>query len=258
MTAPLGYKRADRPIFARYSGCRGVFAWVFLLGNLTLTRGFLTGNWKLETIKMIRVEHFEDSTDLARGIQAGDADVYAAFFNRLYAPVLERARYLLKNHEDAEDATQEVFFKAWEKRSKYDPAGGDFVGWFLVLAERTLLDAYRKRKRLSEIEVTSFETPFEEDSEILTLSEIIAAPRTDVLDAIVVDETLAAIEAALLEMTPVYRLTFILYYFEGYSLVEVSEIMRCPYSTSKIRAYRARHQILAILEEVVSSGFQKK
>ena len=61
---------------------------------------------------MIHVEHFEDSKDLARGIQAGDTDVYATFFNRLYAPVLKRARHLLKNHEDAEDATQEVFIKA--------------------------------------------------------------------------------------------------------------------------------------------------
>jgi len=216
-----------------------------------------TGNYKLETIKMIRIEHFEDSTDLARGIQAGDADVYAAFFNRLYAPVLERARHLLKNREDAEDATQEVFIKAWEKRSKYDPAGGDFVGWFLILAERTLLDAYRKRKRLSEREVTSLETPFEEDNETLTLSEILPDTQAAALDTMVINEAFAVVEAALLEMTPVYRLTFILYYFEGYSLVEVSEIMRCPYSTSKIRVYRARRQILAILEEV-DSGFQKR
>ena len=173
---------------------------------------------------MIRVEHFEDSTDLARGIQVGDADVYAAFFNRLYAPVFERARYLLKNHEDAEDATQEVFSKAWEKRAKYDPAGGDFVGWFLVLAERTLLDAYRKRKRQHQIEVTT-------------------------LDTLVAEETLEVIESVLLEIKPAYRLTFYLHFFEGYNYAEIARIMASKKNTVKVRIHRTRQRILTILGE---------
>lgn len=198
---------------------------------------------------MIRVEYFEDSTDLARGIQVGDADVYAAFFNRLYAPVFERARYLLKNHEDAEDATQEVFSKAWEKRAKYDPAGGDFIGWFLVLAERTLLDAYRKRKRQHQIEVTTLETPLNQDDEILTLSEVLADTTISALDALVAEETLEVIESVLLEITPAYRLTFYLHFFEGYSYAEIARIMASKKNTVKVRIYRTRQQILTILGE---------
>ena len=199
---------------------------------------------------MIRIEYFEDSTDLARGIQAGDADVYATFFNRLYAPVFERARHLLKNHEDAEDATQEVFIKAWEKRSKYDPAGGSFVGWFLVLAERTLLDAYRKRKRQHQIEVTTLETPFDQDDEVLTLSEILADTKPSALDALVAEETLEVIESALLKMTRLYRLTFYLHFFQGYSYAEIARIMGASKKeTIKIRIFRARQKLLTILEE---------
>lgn len=198
---------------------------------------------------MIRIKHFEDSMDLARGIQAGDADVYAAFFNRLYAPVFERARHLLKNHEDAEDATQEVFIKAWEKRSKYDPAGGDFVGWFLVLAERTLLDAYRKRKRQHQIEVTTLETPFNQDNEILTFSEILADTTISALDTLVAEETLEVIESVLLKITPVYRLAFYLHFFEGYSHAEIARIMVSNKNTVKVRIYRARQQLLTILGE---------
>jgi len=198
---------------------------------------------------MIRIKHFEDSTDLARGIQAGDADVYAAFFNRLYAPVFERACQLLKNREDAEDATQEVFIKAWEKRSKYDPAGGSFVGWFLILAERTLLDAYRKRKRQHQIEVTTLETPFNQEDEILTLSEILADTTISALDALVVEETLEIIESVLLKITPVYRLTFYLHFFEGYSHAEIARIMVSNKNTVKVRIYRARQQLLTILGE---------
>ena len=199
----------------------------------------------------------QDFSEIANRIQAGDEDAYTYFFDRLYTPVFKHAVGLLKNREDAEDATQTVFLKFYQKRLKWNPDLGSFLGWFLVLAERTIIDEYRKRKRLSEIEVTSLETPFEEGNEMLTLSEILPDTQAAALDTVVIDEAFAVVEAALLEMTPVYRLTFILYYFEGYSLVEVSEIMRCPYSTSKIRAYRARHQILAILEEV-DSGFQKR
>jgi len=193
----------------------------------------------------------QDFSEIAKRIQAGDKDAYTDFFNRLYTPVFKHAVALLKNREDAEDATQVVFLKFWQKRLKWNPDLGSFLGWFLVLAERTIIDEYRKRKRLSEIEVTSLETPFEsEDNEMLTLSEILSDGQRDALDTMVIDEVFAAIEAVLLEMTPVYRLTFILYYFEGYSLVEVSKIMRCPYSASKMRAYRARHQILAILDDI--------
>lgn len=200
----------------------------------------------------------QDFSEIANRIRAGDEDAYTYFFDRLYTPVFKRAVALLKNREDAEDATQAVFLKFWQKRLKWNPDLGSFLGWFLTLAERTVIDEYRKRKRLSEIEVTSLETPFEsEGNEMLTLSEILVEKQRYPLNAMVLDEAFDAIEAALLEMTPVYRLTFILYYFEGYSLVEVSKIMRCPYSTSKIRAYRARHQILAVLAEV-DSGFQKR
>lgn len=202
---------------------------------------------------MIHIKHLENSTDLARGIQAGDADVYAAFFNQLYAPVFERACQLLKNREDAEDATQEVFIKAWEKRSKYDPAGGSFVGWFLVLAERTLLDAYRKRKRQHQIEVTTLETPFNQDDEILTLSEILSDTTISALDALVVEETLEIIESVLLEITPVYRLTFYLHFFEGYSHAEIARIMVSNKNTVKVRIYRARQQLLTILGETADT-----
>jgi len=189
-----------------------------------------------------------DFSEVAHRIQSGDEAAYAEFFNQLYKPVFRRAYAILKNRMDAEDATQAVFIKLWRNRSKWEPDRGDFLGWFVILAERTLIDEYRKQQRFLRAEVTSFETPFQEADETLTLSEVLADNKIDALDAMVLNEKIAAIESALIQLTPVHRLTFYLYYFEGYSLVRITEIMRCSYNTCKIRIHRARQQIIEILE----------
>ena len=191
-----------------------------------------------------------DFSEVAHRIRSGDEAAYTEFFNELYKTVFRRAFALLKNYADAEDATQAVFIKLWRNRSKWEPDRGDFLGWFLILAERTLIDEYRKQQRLLRAEVTSFETPFQESSEdeTLTLSDVLADNKIDALDAMILNEKIAAIESALIQLTPAHRLTFYLYYFEEYSLIRITEIMRCSYGTSKIRIHRARRQIIEILE----------
>lgn len=194
-----------------------------------------------------------DFSEVAHRIQSGDENAYAEFFNQLYKPVFRRASTLLKNYADAEDATQAVFIKLWRNRAKWESDRGGFLGWFLILAERTLIDEYRKQQRLLRAEVTSFETPFQEKDEPLMLAETLADNKIDALDAMILNEEIAAIESALTQLTPVYRLTFYLYYFEEYSLIRVAEIMRCPYGTSKMRVYRARQQIIEILADSSTS-----
>ena len=188
-----------------------------------------------------------DFSEVAHRIQAGDENAYAEFFRELYQPVLKRALVLLRNYADAEDATQAVFIKLWRNRSKYNPDVGDFLGWFLTLAERTLIDEYRKQQRLLRAEATTFETPIGETDETLTLSDVLADDKLDPLDAMIIQEGIETIEDILLELSTVNRLAFILHDLEGYKMGEVAKIMACSLGTAKIRAYRARHKIIEIL-----------
>lgn len=188
-----------------------------------------------------------DFSDVAHRIQSGDENAYAEFFTELYPHVLRRAYEFLKNCADAEDATQAVFMKLWRNRSKYDPDRGDFLGWFLILAERTLIDEYRKQQRLRRAEVTSYETPMDPTDET-PLSEVIADDRLDPLDAMIIQEGIETIEDILLELSSVNRLAFILRDLEGYKMREVARIMACSIGTAKIRVHRARNKIIEIWE----------
>jgi RNA polymerase sigma-70 factor (family 1) len=75
-----------------------------------------------------------DERALVERIRAGDLDafeaLYRAYWERLYAFAF---RYL-RTKEDAEDITQEVFFRIWRGRSHWVPAGA--VRNYLYLAVR--------------------------------------------------------------------------------------------------------------------------
>jgi RNA polymerase sigma-70 factor, ECF subfamily len=66
----------------------------------------------------------------------GQTEALEALFNR-YARLVHRvAADILKDHVEAEDSTQEVFFEVYRKAHLYDPARGTVKGWLLRYAYR--------------------------------------------------------------------------------------------------------------------------
>ncbi|MDY0097114.1 MAG: RNA polymerase sigma factor [Candidatus Dojkabacteria bacterium] len=68
----------------------------------------------------------------------------------LYKYVYIRCGY---NRELAEDITQDIFVKAWEKRTTFNPSKSTLKNWIYVIARNYLIDTYRKKK----ISVKSFD-----------------------------------------------------------------------------------------------------
>ena len=200
---------------------------------------------------MINVPRY-DFSDEAKRIQAGDELAFSSVFRQLYNPVYNRALVILKNHQDAADASQDVFIKVWQKKSKWDPAQGQFLGWFLVLAERTIIDAYRKKKR-SQKDIDSIDRHIygtdNADTDGLTALECIPDRSPDALRSIAADEALRLIEDALLTVpNRNHRLAWILRHFEAYSVPRISEIMNAPRTSCKIWIHRCQIQIREALK----------
>lgn len=74
------------------------------------------------------------------------AELYENNFNRVYAFVARRVR----NREEAEDVTAEVFHQALSNLARFEWRGIPFAAWLLRIAANTLADRWQQAARCPE------------------------------------------------------------------------------------------------------------
>ena len=124
----------------------------------------------------------------------------------------------LGNDQDAEDAVQEALIKAWMKRDSLRDEM-QFKPWLARILSNQCKDMLRKRKKWSFY-------PLMEDTAQVEMPPI----ENPVLEAIQ-------------KMKPEYRTLMTLYYLDGCSVRELSEITGAPQGTVKTRIRNARKQL---------------
>jgi len=141
------------------------------------------------------------------------------------------ALWLLRDSNDAEDATQSSLFKAFDRMH-----GGDAKPWLLAIVRNECMDALHSRSNR-----TRSETVFED---CLEFAEAIgpdpeeAAMRT--LDA---ESVLAAIQ----QLPPEFREVVILREVEELSYREIAKVIDKPVGTVMSRLARARGRLQVML-----------
>ena len=167
------------------------------------------------------VEHARAEADDVRRAAGGDAGA----FRRLYDDHVGRVHALalrMIGPEVAEDMTQEVFIRAWEKLSTFR---GDarFGTWLHRLAVNHILTAREKHRRRTGRQVA--------DEGVLERAE---APVRRSSGAAM------DLEAAVQTLPDGARDVFVLYDVEGYRHDEIAELMGISVGTSKSQLHRAR------------------
>lgn len=129
--------------------------------------------------------------------------------DREFAALTERHRRELHVHcyrmlasfDEAEDAVQETFLRAWRGRDSFD-GSVLFRAWLYRIATNVCLDALRRRKRRATVGMQSFaEVPWLQPYPDRLLDEI--APRDDQPDAVAVErETIELAFLAALQVLP--------------------------------------------------------
>lgn len=140
--------------------------------------------------------------------------------------VMYRLSYgILKNKADAEDAVAESLLKAWEKLDslKQDES---LRGWLIRIVINTSKNILSARKRT---------IPCDQDELAAAISVQWEPPGTGLWSHV-------------WEMTEVYRTVLLLYYYSGYSVKEIAEVLRVPEGTVKSRLSRAREELRQIME----------
>ena len=148
---------------------------------------------------MRRVYFSSDSDDLAlvRQSLAGQTEAFGALVTRYQRVMYTVALRMLGNAEDAQDATQDAFVKAYQRLASFDTSYR-FYSWMYRILVNECLNVRRDRRP---------EEPLDDD----------AAGTGTPFDNALAGERRDQINVALLQLSPEYRTVVVLRHFAGQS-----------------------------------------
>jgi len=155
--------------------------------------------------------------------------------------VYRLAYHLLGNAEEARDATQETFVRAWKKldamRWKTSRA------WILKIAANLCLDCLRRRKFREHSLQNSDEPGSDPEYEF-------PDPDLNPLEHCEAKEIQDKVREAISKLPPAYRAVLILRDLEGLSYQEIADVLKTGVSKVKSDLFRGRRQLKEILRPV--------
>jgi RNA polymerase sigma-70 factor (ECF subfamily) len=140
------------------------------------------------------------------------------------------------SYEEAEDLTQDIFFKLYNSIEKYD-FDRNFSAWLLTLARNHLIDQYRKTKWEKKSR--------DEFNEHLLKADSKSSPE----ESILAQENKKIVWEGFNHLSSEIRMAVILRDIQGKKYEEIAEIMDLPLGTIKSRVNRGRLQLAKILKE---------
>ena len=168
-----------------------------------------------------------DDLDLVRRSLAGQTDAFGALVNRYQKVMYTVALRMIGNPEDARDATQDAFVKAFQRLETFD-SRYKFYSWMYRILINECLNVNRDRRH---------EEPLDADAAGA------GSPFHTALEA----ERVVQINIALEQLTPEYRSVVVLRHFAGQSYEEIAEALSIPEKTVKSRLYSARQRLGELL-----------
>jgi RNA polymerase sigma-70 factor (ECF subfamily) len=170
---------------------------------------------------------------------AGDESGYEQLLNRYRQGIYNLAYRMLGNAEDANDAAQETFVKAFMALDKYDPRF-KFSSWLYRIGSNLCVDHLRKRKGYT----VSLEENEEEGQD---LKSRLPDRNLDPSDSVHMSEREAIMKRAIDQLDPRYKAVILLRHDRDLSYEEISSILGLPVGTVKVRVHRARQRLRDLL-----------
>jgi RNA polymerase sigma-70 factor (ECF subfamily) len=185
-----------------------------------------------------------DATFVARA-RSGDSDAFRVLVERHSRALFRLAFRMTGNQQDAEDAVQESFMRAYKQLARFDDRAS-FGTWLYRIASNYSLDLVRARKRRSEQASSTSEDGAAEI--VLQLPAREPTPERMALSGEVRDRVLVAMD----DLSANERTAFVLRHFEGMSIDEVSRVLECQPGAAKHSVFRAVQKLRRSLEPLVS------
>ena len=134
------------------------------------------------------------------------------------------------NREDAEDVSQDVFLKLYSHNTKFE-SEEELKAWLIRVTTNTCHSYFRNPFRKTEIDEKEIENIVGSSS-----SEQEIINRKVVMDAV-------------MSLPERYRIVVYLYYYEEYSICQISNTLNIKETTIQTRLSRAREKLKSVLKD---------
>ena len=171
------------------------------------------------------------SAELLAACKAGDEAAWRQLVEATHREVYTLCLRILNDPDDAAEATQDAFLKAWRS---LDGFRGDalFTTWLYRVAANTAISKHRQRKRRR-----SHETGMADE----VLSGFASPGSTEGKVASRID--LAELERALALLPQHYRAAVVLRDVYGMSIDEIAKQLKISATAAKVRVHRGRKKL---------------
>ncbi len=158
------------------------------------------------------------------------------YFNQFYDnykfSILRKVYTIVLNREISQDLCQEIFLKAWNKMSTYDPQKGEIYTWLLNIAINHCKDYLRSKYYKAGLKTTEIETTIKIGNEE------------------VFDDGKLHVAELIRFLKPEHQEYINLLFLQGFSQSDVSKIKEIPLGTVKTKSRAAINCLRNILSDL--------
>ena len=165
----------------------------------------------------------------------GDTKSFEVLVDRYKYMVYSLAMKILRNREEAEEVSQDVFLKVYRGLSTFK-GDSKFSTWIYRITYNRSLDYVSKKGRRLQVDSIDSEREY-------NLSSV-----ETIFDLLEAQEKRATIKDAIADLSEDDAVVITLHYFEELSLKEIADIMGIQANNVKVRLFRSRKRLAQILQ----------
>lgn len=168
-------------------------------------------------------------------ILAGETGQYEYFLRMYGGQVFRLVVQIAGNREDAEELTQDIFLKAYQKLHTFR-GKSSFATWLYAIAYHVAISYTRKR---------DFHASVMDERELSILSDTVVDEALDDES----EERINLLQKAVARLEPDEKMIIALFYREGKSVQEVAQIANVSPGNLKVRLHRIRKKIYLFMKK---------
>lgn len=164
---------------------------------------------------------------VALGDEQAFEELFAVSSANLYGVLLR----ILRRPEWAQDALQDCFLKIWQRSETYLPERGAALTWLMSLARYRALDLLRERQAGAGVQIELSEAEEAEPLKFISPEQAGGAWTTE-------SEGSSRLSDCIQQLREEERQCLLLVYYEGYTHLELAQLLDVPLGTIKSRVRR--------------------
>lgn len=166
----------------------------------------------------------------------GDANAFAILVDRYKNLVFTLTLRMLKNREEAEEASQDTFVKVYKSLHSFK-GESKFSTYIYRVAYNTCLDTIKKNKKHhNDVAIDEFT-----EHQVITID--------NALNALTEAEYQQSIKECIAMLPEMDGFLLTLYYFEDLSLDEIATVVNLEANNIKVKLFRSRKKLMTIFKE---------